>query len=146
MLFQDPCRLATLTIDPTILTSNPYSYTVDAPADIQTLLDSKVTSSETTAPCPPDFIFSVTKRDGTPFDSTLFTWTPATQEFKTETNLFSHYQNSPYDLTLHVAYEGYPIADSLDFRVIVDISCTSATFDDVTLSDMTFSVLGTPDT
>ena len=31
---QDPCELATLTIDPTILTANPFTYVIGQTADI----------------------------------------------------------------------------------------------------------------
>ena len=45
---------------------------------------------------------------------------------------------------MYVAYAGgYSNAGSLDFKVIVDISCTSAVFDSFTVSDMTYSVFGT---
>ena len=71
---QDPCELATLTIDPTTLTSNPFTYVIDATADVQTLKDGKVSSSETVANCPTDFTFTVTKRDGSALDSSIFTY------------------------------------------------------------------------
>lgn len=44
---------------------------------------------------------------------------------------------------MYVAYAGYSNAGSLDFKVIVDISCTSAVFDTFKVSDMTYSVFGT---
>ena len=47
---------------------------------------------------------------------------------------------------MHVAYNGYAIAGTLDFTVNVGIDCSSATFDAFTVRDMTFSVFGTPDT
>ena len=141
--FVDPCVVATLTINASTLTANPYTYVIDAAKNVQTFLDSKVSSTEATATCPTDFTFTVTKRDGTNFDASLFTWDAATQTFSTETNDFSYYTNSPYELTAHVAYAGYEIAGSLDFKVIVDISCTSAVFDIFTVSDMTYSVFGT---
>ena len=75
---QDPCALATLTIDPTTLTANPsYTYTVGATADVQTFLDSKVSSSETDATCPTNFDFTITNRDTTAFDTSIFTWDSA---------------------------------------------------------------------
>ena len=52
----DPCKVAnggTLTIASSIVNPNPVVYTVDEPADVQTLLLSNVTPAETTATCPP---------------------------------------------------------------------------------------------
>ena len=74
---QDPCLLATLTIDPSTLTSNPYTYVIDDPADVQTFNDSAVSSSETVHPCPTDFEFTIMNRDGSAFDTNLFTWDSA---------------------------------------------------------------------
>lgn len=145
--FQDPCALATLTIDPATLTANPYTYVIDATADVQTFLDAHVSSSETTAPCPATFTFTVTNRDGSPFDTSLFTWDGAADTFTTFTNTFAYQINSPYELTAHVAYDGgYAIAGTLDFEVVVDISCTSAVFDTFTVADMSHPVFGAADT
>ena len=72
--FLDPCAYATLTIDPTTLSSNPYTYVINDAANVQTFLDSKVSSSYTATLCPTDFTFSVTKRDGSVFDTNIFTW------------------------------------------------------------------------
>ena len=117
---------------------------IDATKNVQTFLDSSVTSTETSATCPTEYTFTVTNRDGTAFDTSLFTWDSSAQTFSTHTNDFSYYTNSPYLLTVYVAYAGgYSNAGSLDFKVIVDISCTSAVFDSFTVSDMTYSVFGT---
>jgi len=43
-----------------------------------------------------------------------------------------------------VKYSGFSVAGTLDFDVIVDISCTSAVFDVFTVSDMSHSALGAP--
>ena len=74
--FVDPCVLAVLTISPATLTSNPYTYVIDNTADVQTFDDNLVTSTESTATCPTDFTFSITKRDGFAFDTSIFTWDP----------------------------------------------------------------------
>jgi len=60
----------------------------------------------------------------------------------TSTSNFAYYTNSPYPLTAHVKYSGFSIAGTLDFDVIVDISCTSAVFDVFTVADMYHSALG----
>ena len=116
---------------------------IDATKNVQTFLDSSV-SSTATATCPTDFVFTVKNKDGTAFDTSLFTWDATAQTFSTQTSNFSYYTNSPYLLTVYVAYAGgYSNAGSLDFKVIVDISCTSAVFDTFTVSAMTYSVFGT---
>ena len=74
--FVDPCVLAVLTISPATLTSNPYTYVIDNTADVQTFSDLAVSSTELTATCPTDFTFSITKRDGFAFDTSIFTWDP----------------------------------------------------------------------
>jgi len=144
--FKDPCKLATLTIDPTTLTGTSYTYVIDATANVQTFLDSKVASSYAGSVCPSNYVFTITKRDGSAFDTTLFTWDSAAQTFTTFTNNFAHYSTSAYQLTAHVAYQGYNIAGTLNFDVTVDISCTSAVFDAFTVNSMTHSALGSPDT
>ena len=62
--FLDPCVVAVLTISPSTMTSNPYTYVIDDVANVQTFLDSAVSSTENTATCPTDFTFTITKRDG----------------------------------------------------------------------------------
>lgn len=66
----------------------------------------------------------------------------------TATSDISYFTSSPFQLTAHVAYNtvGYAIAGTLDFDIVLDIDCSSATFDTLTLSDMTMPVLGTSDT
>ena len=145
--FQDPCRLATLTIDQTTLTAVSYTYVIDAAADVQTFLDTKVSSTDSSGICPTDYVFTITKRDGTAFDTSLFTWDAAAQSFSTSTSDFNYYTNTPNELTAHVAYSGgYAVAGTLDFEVVVDISCTSAVFDAYSVADMLFTIKGTPDT
>ena len=48
----DPCKTATFTIDPAILSSTAIEYSLNYPAIIETLDDSFVTSSETIITCP----------------------------------------------------------------------------------------------
>lgn len=103
-----------------------------------------MTSTETTAPCPTTFTFSVTNRDGSAIDTSLFTWDGTADTLTTFTNDFNYYNVSPFLLTAHVAYDGgYAIAGKLDFEVTIDISCLSAVFDTFALDDMTHSVFGT---
>ena len=103
-------------------------------------------SSETSAPCPSTFTFTVTNRDSSAIDSGLFIYDGTADTLKTETSVFSYYNDSPYELTAHVAYDGYPIAGTFDFDVVIDISCDSTAFDPFTVSDMTYSVFGTAGT
>ena len=129
------------------MTANPYTYVIDATANVQNFLDSKVSSNELTATCPTDFTFTITKRDETAFDTNIFTWDSSAQTFSTYSNDFSYYTNGPYLFTAKVAYSGgYVIAGSLDFQVNIGISCTSAVFDAFTIADMTHSVFGVSST
>ena len=80
----DPCISATLTIDPTIFPT-PYEYVISQAKDIQTLLDSSVSSDETDAVCP-DIIFSVKNRDTTPIDPLVFVYNSLGQTLETETS------------------------------------------------------------
>ena len=141
--FVDPCAVAILAINPATLTANPYTYVIDATWNVQIFRDSYVTSSETQATCPIDFTFTITKQDGTALDTNLFTWNSQAQSLSTYSKDFIYFTNSPYLLTAKVAYAGgYAIAGSYDFKVIVNISCTSAAFDTFTVSDMTHSLFG----
>ena len=74
--FVDPCVLAVLTISLTTLTSNSYTYVIDDPANVLTFSDSEVSSTELTTICPTDYIFSITDRYGSAFDTSIFTWDP----------------------------------------------------------------------
>ena len=47
-------------------------------AELLTFDDDKVSSTETQANCPKDYIFTVTKRDGTDIDASIFTFDGAT--------------------------------------------------------------------
>lgn len=48
-------------------------------------------------------------------------------------------------MTADVQYLGYSIAGSLDFDVVIDISCTSTTFNTFTVNAMTFTLFETSD-
>ena len=53
---------------------------------------------------------------------------------------------STIQLTADVAYAGYANAGSLDFDVIIDISCISTTFNAFTVNAMTYTIFETSDT
>ena len=72
---RDPCTIATLTIDPTIVPS-PYEYLLSSAADVQSILSSNVLSSETIVTCPPVEL-SVVKDDSNPIDAAIFTFDQA---------------------------------------------------------------------
>ena len=76
----------------------------------------------------------------------MFTWNNVAQTFQTHTTDINKYSNPSIDLTAHVAYDGYSDAGSLDFKVILDIDCSLTTFSTLTVSDMTFTLLGASDT
>ena len=75
--FLNPCAYAAFTIDSDILTNNPYTYVIDAAANVQTFLDGKVHSNCNWTLCPTDLTFTITKKDGTAFDTNIFTWNDA---------------------------------------------------------------------
>ena len=144
---QDPCELATLTIDDSTLTANPFTYIIGQTADVQTFFDGKVSSTELVANCPSDFTFTVTKRDGTALDATIFTYNSGPQQLSTYNTDINNYTGaSPIQLTAHVAYNGYAIAGTLDFDVNLDINCDSTTLAALTVSDMSFDIFETPAT
>lgn len=68
----DPCVLATLTFDATIVPT-PYEYLLQAPADVQTILSSNVLSSETLVTCPLVELL-VVRDDLSPIDAAVFTF------------------------------------------------------------------------
>ena len=140
----DPCAIASLTIDSSTLSANPFTYVIGATANVQTLDDLKVTSTETVHTCPTDYEFTIKNRDGTAFNTNLFTWDNVAQTFTTSSsdiNLMSTIQ-----LTADVNYAGYAAAGSLDFDVIIDITCPSTTLNTLTVSAMTYTIFETSDT
>ena len=71
MQLVNPCIAADLTINPSILSSLAIEYEVfDTPYE-ETFDSSEVTSTETTATCPP-VVLTVTDQAGNPLPSPLF--------------------------------------------------------------------------
>ena len=84
--------------------------------------------------CPADYTWTLTNQDGSPIDANLFTFDPVAQTLTTFTNDLSIYANGPsYPLRAHVAHNGYPVAGTFDFSVLILIDCSSATFDPLTV-------------
>ena len=77
---EDPCTLATLTIDPTILNSIPISYKIGYEADVQTFTEDKVSSTEHDCP---GYLFSVEDERGGVPDTSIFTFNPSLLTFTT---------------------------------------------------------------
>ena len=98
----DPCIAATFTIDPAIF-PNPFEYIVTQTANVQNLLDSAVTSTETLAACP-DIVFTIVNRDFSAFDATVFTFNTANQSLTTFST--SQAKIGLYQLTLQAKYSG----------------------------------------
>ena len=80
----DPCTIATLTIDPTIVPS-PYEYMLQSPSDVQSILSSKVVGSETNVTCPP-IELSVVKDDLSPIDAAVFTFSSSSSTLTSFSN------------------------------------------------------------
>ena len=92
-------------------------------------------------------IFTVTKRDGSALDATLFTYDGSAQTLTTYTTDINKIATNPFELTAHVAYAGsYAIAGTLDFEVTLTLNCNSATLETLVLSDMSMTILGASDT
>ena len=53
---------------------------------------------------------------------------------------------STIQLTANVAYAGYSNAGSLDFDVIIGLSCTTTTLNALTVNAMTYTLFETSDT
>ena len=63
MIIENPCKLATLSIDPAILSSTALSYDIGEPAHLELLDVALVTSSETIFENCPPIEFSITVKD-----------------------------------------------------------------------------------
>ena len=98
----NPCLTATLTIDPSIMTS-PIQYEVFDNPHEEIFEQSDVTSSETTTTCPP-FVFILTDQQGNALPTPLFDYYDSTTTLSIETDDVN--EAGTYDLRLSVAYEG----------------------------------------
>ena len=107
-----------MTIDQTII-PDPYEYIASQTADVQTLLDSAVVSSELSETCPYDLEFTLTKQDGSAFDGSVFTFDNEDKTITTYTN--DTLKIGIYPLSITVNYAGHPIVmtNKLDFTVEV---------------------------
>ena len=112
---EEPCGAATFTFDPSIF-PDPYEYVVTQPADVHTILDSLVISSETEAVCP-DIVFSFEKRGGGKFDASIFDYDETLQTLSTYT--VSRQKIGVHLLTMYAQYVGdnYSVAGTYDFEV-----------------------------
>ena len=91
-------------------------------ADLRSINDSDIVSSETDADCP-DIEFSLTYLDGSAFDSTVFTFNATAQTLTTETN--DELKIDVYDFRLTAKYAGaqYTNTGILDFTIDVIDPC-----------------------
>lgn len=101
----DPCIAAVFTIDSSVFPQPVYEYVASLPADTQTALDAKVSSSEVMATCP-DIIFSLTNADLSAIDSTVFTFDPIAQTLVTFSN--DPTKIGSYPMRLAAQYNGPP--------------------------------------
>ena len=97
--------------------------------------------------CPTVYTWTLTNQDGSAIDTNIFTFDGTAQTLSTYTTDFAYFTSGPsYPLRAHVAHNGYAIAGTFDFNVLIGIDCSSATFDPLSIADMSHSVLGTADT
>ena len=124
VIVDDPCSVASLLIDPTIVTSLSINYLIGYPQDVQTFAQSKVSPI---LPDCPVFLFSLTDQSGTTPDATIFTFSADT--LTTSSTDLS--QANTYPLRLSVRYTGdqthYIITDELDFDMVLVNPCIAAT-------------------
>lgn len=139
--FENPCLLAALTIDPTILSTLSIEYSIGAIAHTEALDSTKVSSTETTVTCP-SIVFSVGNVDGSSMDGSIFTFDSNT--LTVENNLSD--MAGVYELRLDASYdgEGYNLGGYLDFTVTLADSCAVAdlTIDSniLTTTSITYSI------
>ena len=125
----DHCVDATLTIDPTILSSIPVNYFIDSSARIETFTQDKVSSTEGNCP---EYLFTVEQLSGTVHEPHVFTYDAAASRMR----VFSETpgQDGTYAMRLTVRYEGDPTHytqfGSLDF----DLNILIPPCDDVDLT------------
>ena len=122
----DPCAVAVLTIDSSII-PEVISYSIYEAADEQTLLVSKVTSSE---PGCPTIELSVLVDDDSVIDGSVFTVdganAPTSYTLTTET--FDIAKISSYNYKVVAKHTGatYTYAGELLFQIVIDNPCASA--------------------
>ena len=122
----DSCSVATLTIDSTIIPS-VISYSIYEAVDVQTLLVSKVTSSE---PGCPAIELAILVDDDSSIDGTVFTVddanAPTFYSLTTETSDTA--KTSTYNYKVVAKYTGaaYTYAGELPFQIVIDDPCASA--------------------
>ena len=123
---EDPCESSTFGFDSTFVSANPITYFVGDPAITETFLNTSpmITQSETITICPP-IEYSVT-------DSSLivltaynaFTFNPASNQFKIESQLLADAADFPYNLRVHAKYASsihtYPTGGTFDFKVQIN--------------------------
>ena len=126
LISADPCATATLTIDSTIIPS-VISYSIYEAVDVQTLLVSKVTSSE---PGCPAIELAILVDDDSSIDGTVFTVddanAPTFYSLTTETSDTA--KTSTYNYKVVAKYSGaaYTYAGELPFQIVIDDPCASA--------------------
>ena len=126
LISADPCATATLTIDSTIIPS-VISYSIYEAVDVQTLLVSKVTSSE---PGCPAIELAILVDDDSSIDGTVFTVddanAPTFYSLTTETSDTA--KTSTYNYKVVAKYTGaaYTYAGELPFQIVIDDPCASA--------------------
>ena len=98
----------------------------DQPYEISVFAELSVESSETVVTCP-STVMELSRTDGTPFDSSIFSFNQQLEILSIQTNDPSHVDT--YSLRLTAYIEGYTNLSTFDFQVEILISCELVTLD-----------------
>ena len=111
-LFVWNCNTNTLSIDTSMLSSLNIVYKIGDIPHLEILDDAKVTTPLLVTGCPSlEYYFE--NLNGSSIDASIFTFTPVTLEFKTETSDLT--KNGIYELRLISNFQGYLNLATLNF-------------------------------
>ena len=132
--------MATLTVDSTIIPS-VINYSIYEAADVQTLLVSKVTSSEA-GTCPAFELTVVVEDDDSAIDATVFTVdgtnAPVSYSLTTESSDITKISTYSYKVVAKYTGVSYMNTGEQAFQIVIDDPCSTAT---LTVDDAIFSSL-----
>ena len=150
VIIVDTCTTATLSIDPSILSTLTITYNISYTTHIE-ILDVSLVSSTGSSNCP-SYVFSFTDQSNAAIDGTVFTYDEPNLEFETySANLAKAGQ---FPLRLKVRYDGDPTHytnfGQLDFDVTLVDTCIAATLTVnsaiLTSTSITYSIYNSADT
>ena len=125
IVIDDPCLIATLTVDSTLIPAT-VSYSIYEAADVQTLLVSKVTSSEA-GTCPDIELTVVVEVDDSTIDATVFTVdgssAPVSYSLTTESSDIAKISTYSYKVIAKYTGASYTNTGEQAFQIVIDDLC-----------------------